>query len=122
MAVKTPPTFTIRLEDLRFYSRIGVFEQERKVGNEFKVDCAIETDASSFSPECLDSTISYAEVYDIITEVMDKEWLLLESVAAEISHRCRNRWPSILTIATKITKLAPPISSIQGVASVEYII
>lgn len=77
-------TFRITLSDLRFHASIGVADQERKVGNDFRVDMEIMMDASGFSVEQLSTTISYADVYDIISEEMRKEWLLLESVAKTI--------------------------------------
>ena len=49
--------FIIRLENLHFYSDIGVFEQERNVGNEFQVDVTLETDDTRFIPEHLDTSI-----------------------------------------------------------------
>lgn len=113
--------YRINLSRLRFYSRIGVFEQERVVGNEFEVSVTLEYEASNFKMESLDSTISYADVYEIIREEMGKEWLLLESVCAEISNRIKRQWPLITQGKVEITKLAPPIKGIMGTCGVEYI-
>lgn len=114
------PIFTLRLEDLRFFSRIGVFEQERNVGNEFRVDCSFKISADSFTCEDLSTTVSYADVYCIIENAMKKEWKLLESVAVQVAYECRKNWPGIIQINVKITKLSPPISGLQGSCSVEY--
>lgn len=113
-------TFTIRLEDLRFFSRIGVFEQERIVGNEFRVDCSLLVTADNFESEDLSTTVSYADVYRIIDNAMKKDWKLLESVAENIAIECRSLWSEIIQICVRITKLNPPISGIQGTCSVEY--
>lgn len=113
--------FVIRLEGLRFFSHIGVFEQERRVGNEFHVDLRLETDASSFREECLETTISYADVYEIVSAEMSRESLLLESVAKKIADAVIKRWCQVGRVEVKITKLAPPIAGIQGSCSVEYI-
>ena len=113
--------FRIRLEDLRFFSRIGVFDQERIVGNEFAVDVEVELDADSFESENLDTTVSYADIYDKISVNMKGEWLLLESVAKRIADDICNSWAQARRCCVKITKLSVPVSGIQGKSSVEYI-
>jgi dihydroneopterin aldolase len=112
--------FVIRLNGLRFYSRIGVFDQERSVGNEFRVDLTAVADASGFRSENLDTTVSYADIYDVVAEAMRREWLLLESVSSYIADTVLDRWTLISDVKVCITKLSPPIPGIQGVCSVEY--
>lgn len=113
--------FIIRLESLRFYSRIGVFDQERAVGNEFSVDVTVEVAATGFESENLDTTISYADIYEVVREAMSGEWLLLESVAKSVAETIKQRWKSVGEVKIKISKLAAPIPGIQGVCSVEYL-
>lgn len=112
--------FKICLQDLAFYSRIGVFTQERKVGNEFRVSISIKYDASDFEDENLETTISYADVYEIIKLQMDGEHLLLESVAKCITDTISKQWKNIVEISTSICKVAPPIPGITGSCAVEY--
>ncbi|MDE6393454.1 MAG: dihydroneopterin aldolase [Muribaculaceae bacterium] len=112
--------FVIRLEGLRFYSRIGVFDQERSVGNEFLVDLTAVADASGFRRENLDTTVSYADIYEVVAEAMKREWQLLESVSSHIADTVIDRWTMISDVKVRITKLSPPIPGIQGVCSVEY--
>ena len=112
--------FTVRLENLRFFSRIGVYSQERCVGNEFAVSVSFAVDASGFVSEDIRSTVSYADVYLIVEEEMKREWLLLESVCASIADRISCRFPCVKDMRVKISKLAPPIPGIQGECSVEY--
>ena len=113
--------FVISLENLWFYSRIGVLEHERLVGNEFIVTITISADASGFVSEDLNSTINYASVYEIAREVMGKEWLLLESVAKQIALVILRRFSMAEEISVKILKVKPPIAGIQGSCSVEYL-
>lgn len=112
--------FCIRLTSLKFFSKIGVYAQERKVGNEFEVSVHIWIDASSFISEDLSTSISYAEIYEEIADVMKEEWLLLESVCKRLSDRFLERWPSIKRGKITIDKLSPPIKNIQGKCGVEY--
>lgn len=113
-------SFLIQLNDLRFYAYIGVDPQERKVGNEYSVDLSITTDADDFVEEDLTTTISYADVYDIVADEMRQPRLLLESTARIIARRLRSTFPKIEAVGVKITKLAPPIPGINGSAAVEY--
>lgn len=112
--------FRIRLKRLRFYSKIGVFSQEREVGNEFEVNLEVEYDASSFCEEELATTISYADIYEEVAEIMNREWLLLESVVSHISKRLLLRWPMIFRGKIAISKIAPPIPGICGESEVEF--
>lgn len=116
----TDSSFIIFLDDVRMYGCIGVGEQERRVGNEFRVSVAVRYDASRFVPESLESSISYAEIYDEIKSVMKGEWKLLESVALAISERISNRWDYAEEITTRIVKDKAPVSGIAGDCGVEY--
>lgn len=113
--------FIINLEDIRFYSSIGVMDQERLVGNEFVIDLSIEIDASEFESENLDSSVSYADLYEVLESEMKKPVLLLETVTKRIGDRICSKWNQIQRLSIKITKLAPPISGISGESSVTYL-
>ena len=97
--------FRITLSGLRFYSNIGVMEQERLIGNEFIVDVEVDNDASHFEDENLDTTISYADIYEEIKAVMGEEWLLLETVVRTISARIASRWDSVRRVQTTVQSL-----------------
>lgn len=112
--------FTISCSNLRFFSSIGVDPQERIVGNEFGVDVNIMLKDTNFIAERLDSTISYAEVFDLVSNVMSQEWLLLESVAKRIAETIADKWNEVYSIDVKITKFSPPIPKFTGMASVSY--
>lgn len=113
--------FRIRLDQLRFHSRIGVYDQERIVGNEFTVNITVSYPADDFQYENLDSTISYADIYDEIKRIMQSEHLLLESVAKEIADRIILRWPQINELQISILKCAPPITAISGQCGIDYL-
>lgn len=112
--------FKITLSNLRFYSRIGVLEQERIVGNQFEVSVKLVTDASNFKFECLESTISYADVYEEVSAVMEGEWMLLESVAKKIAKKIVDRWEIVKRVEVTVSKLSVPIQGMQGTSSVEF--
>lgn len=113
--------FTIRLEKLRFFSKIGLFEQERTVGNEFVVDLAVKFNASCFEAEDVTTTINYERLFRIVADIMGREHKLIETVCVEIADALGILDQSIDMIHIKITKLVPPITGITGSASVEYL-
>lgn len=111
--------YEVALTNLRFYARHGVWEQENKIGNEFIVDVRIRIPYSEaiFSDD-LSATISYAEIFDIISSEMAKPRKLLETVAATIHSEIISCWPWITSGSIKICKSTPPIAHISGSSEV----
>ncbi len=114
-------TFKIKLIDVGFFSKIGVFEEERIDGNKFILNLEVAIDACNFKKEELETTISYAEIYEIVKEIMGEERLLLETVAVEIKERLTERWPDIRGGRIEIIKTRPPIEGIDGSCGIEYL-
>lgn len=111
--------FEIVLKGLRFYGRHGVMEQETVVGNEFIVDVKVRIPYSeSILEDKLDDTISYADIFTIVADEMDKPRKLLETVAATICRRLTATWPQILGGSISICKSTPPILRITGSSEV----
>ncbi len=117
------PIMEVRLEDVKFYARHGVFEQERISGNEFIVDLAVEFPCSlesfSDSEEDLGKSISYAELYSIVEEEMGNPRQLLETVACSIARKIRSRYPIMTKGSIKITKNIPPIARLDGRSAIK---
>lgn len=113
--------FTIGLSDLHFFSKIGVFEHERTVGNEFYVSLEVKFSREEGINESLSDTISYVKLYDIVNDVMKKEYHLLETVCSEIISSIKTQLSGIESGKIRITKLTPPIPGISGSAFVEVI-
>lgn len=112
-------SLTVTLTDLRMYAHHGVFPQEGKVGNEFSVDISVTLPASEkLSEDSLDGTISYAELYDIVTLEMQTPRKLLETVAWSIRHRIIKKWKNVSGGEIRIGKTRPPIQGIIGEACV----
>lgn len=109
----------ILLEDIVFFARHGVLEQETVTGNSFVVNIKIETDLSEAAKsDNISDTVNYAEVYEVIKKEMDIPSQLLEHVAGRIIRSLRNRFPELGTIELKLSKKAPPITGQIEQASV----
>lgn len=109
----------IMLESVLIYANHGVFTQETKVGNVFKIDIKIELNnqKSCLSDE-LDDTISYADVYEIIKKEMLLPSKLLEHAAYRIIMRLKEKYLSIVTVELKLAKQNPPVGGQVEFASV----
>ena len=111
--------FEITLNDLVFYSYIGVLEEEKKIGNEFRVSVSVFLPyKEEILNDNISSTVSYAELYDIVHKQMQIEYNLLEKVAAEIAKSIKYRYPQISRGKVSIEKKHPPIPGMIGSAIV----
>lgn len=123
---------TISLEGVRLFGRHGVFEHERRDGNDFEINLVVkfipesisldedsESLSTGFSDE-LEDTISYVILFDIVKEEMDKTRNLIETVARSIAERIKADFPFTSFIECKITKIKPPIPGFSGTASAAY--
>ncbi|MDR2627488.1 MAG: dihydroneopterin aldolase [Dysgonamonadaceae bacterium] len=100
----------IQLTGLEFYAFHGVGEQERKVGNTFLVDIAIDTDISqSLTSDLLADTVNYAEIYARVKQEMAIPSHLLEHVAGRILTRLLEDFPQIKKATVEVAKRNPPV-------------
>lgn len=114
--------FEISLKSLRFHSYHGVLPQENRVGNEFIVDITLRIPyREEIADDNLAATISYADVYSVVSEEMAKPRALLETVADSICKRLKADFPMILGGFVSICKSVPPIANISGSAGVKLI-
>lgn len=114
--------FEIQLRDVMLFARHGVLPEERTLGNQYRINVSLRIDASAFDAEAddLDSTVSYAEVFDLLVKTMSSPAALLESVAVNFANRVRHRWSIIKSGEIEIVKTVPPIPEFIGEAAVIY--
>ena len=118
---------TVRLDNCRFYAYHGILPQERTAGNEFEVSVEVDYNVIRLNDDNISTTISYADIYDIVRQEMECPRNLLESVAASITEKILflaeksdDRLSARLTqTRVQITKITPPIQGINGSASVK---
>lgn len=113
---------TVALENCRFFGSHGVFPQEAIAGNEFEISVEVnyQTTRDIDGEESLDTTISYADLYDIVRDEMAKPKMLLETIAKSIALRINNQFAGCEEIKVTIKKVTPPIHGISGSARVTY--
>ena len=111
--------FEISLKDIKFYSYHGVYEQERRTGNEFIVNLSVFIEASTqIEDDQISSTVSYAELFSIVENEMRQPRNLMEKVAMLIVERIKKEFPKITRGHLRIEKTRPPIPGMLGSASI----
>lgn len=107
----------IRLENLRFDARHGVLPQERKIGGHYTVNVVLELLAADIYPaiaeDRLESTVNYAEVYDVVRREMQQPCQLLEHLCGRLLQGILVAFPVVRAASVSVRKDVPPIPGID---------
>ncbi|WP_245670530.1 dihydroneopterin aldolase [Nocardia flavorosea] len=100
----------IELRGLRVFGYHGVFEHERRDGQEFVVDLTVWTDISAAAAtDDLDRTVDYGALAELaVTIVQGPPRNLIETVATEIAGRVR-AVPGVADVEVVLHKPSAPI-------------
>jgi dihydroneopterin aldolase len=104
------PTFTeIRLTDMTFFARHGVHPREKLLGNVFKADVWVKAvlKPEAWQNDQLVGTLDYSQIWQIVSEEMDKPSQLLEHLAQRIVSRLMTL-PGLLQGEITLRKENPP--------------
>jgi 7,8-dihydroneopterin aldolase/epimerase/oxygenase len=112
--------FTIELKHLRFFADHGMYEEERRVGNEFEVDVSVACKSPKKKITSIEQTVNYVEVYRILQEEFAKRRYLLETLAMDIAERIQSQFDAIESVVITIRKLNPPITNFSGSVAITY--
>ena len=124
MAIETRPSnginmMTINIRDLDVFAFHGVYEQERRAGQMFRIQCDLSFVAAA-DILTLDQTIDYTGVIGLIREIMAVPTDLLETVAMTIAERVKSEHPMVSHVDISIEKCSPPIPSFGGRVGVRF--
>ncbi|WP_226671305.1 dihydroneopterin aldolase [Metabacillus litoralis] len=101
----------IFVEGMEFYGYHGVFKEENKLGQRFRVDLTVELDLKKAGEQDeLDQTINYASLYKCCKNIVEgKPYKLVEAVAENIAQTVLADFTSIQNCTVKVIKPDPPI-------------
>src|SRR5690606_26127296 len=105
---------TISLKRLRFFAHHGLYEGERKTGNEFEVNMSVSFDTRTTIITRVQETIDYVTLARIVKEKMSSPQDLLETIAMRIAEKVHHDFPHVKRIEVSIDKLNPPIEQFTG--------
>ncbi len=111
----------IYLNTLSFFGYHGVYEEETRLGQRFKVDVVLEADLRDAGrTDDLEKSVNYAEVFNVVQEVVEgPPQKLVERVATLISDAILNRFPLVQSCTIKVIKPDPPIPGHYDSVAVE---
>ncbi|MCL6479766.1 MAG: dihydroneopterin aldolase [Peptococcaceae bacterium] len=99
------------MKGMRFFGRHGVLPQERDLGQIFEVDVELMVDLKpAAEKDDLELSVSYADVYGAVEEIVTGESVkLLETLAERISARVLRRYGLVQSVRVVVKKPAAPI-------------
>lgn len=101
----------IRLQDIQCHAYHGVLEEEKKKGNTFRVNIAITIDVPiGAQSDCIQDTLDYRLVCDIVAAEMRIPSDLIEHVAWRIKQALYGAFPAANDVCVAIAKKIPPMS------------
>ena len=111
----------IELRNLRFFAHHGLYEEERKVSNEFLVDLEVSFESSSAVISKMSETINYIKLYELVKKHMLQTTDLLETLASGITENIHESYPQVKKVSISVTKKYPPVINFSGNVAVNYV-
>jgi len=101
---------TIELIGMEFHSFHGCLPSEREQGARYLVDFLCEYPfGDAAQNDCLEDTLDYSAIYDIVAAQMAQPSNLLENVAWRIAQAIRKAFPDIPSFKVSVAKENPPV-------------
>lgn len=118
---KTNEYDVMRLERMQFYGKHGVFPEENKLGQRFYVTVELQIDLSKAGQtDDLNETVNYAELYQVIKDVVEgPPFKLIEALAETIAFRVLDAYAKIHEVTVRLTKPNPPFDIVFEGVTVE---
>lgn len=110
----------VHLENIAFHAFHGIHEEEKIIGNQYRVDCRVCFMEKQEVITNIGNTINYVKLYELIRQRMMQPTALLETVAMELGMSIQKEFPLLKTIDLTISKMHPPISGFTGTAKVSW--
>lgn len=111
---------TIELRDLHFHAFHGLYPEERKTGNDFRVSLQAEYIPPEHVITGIEDTINYATLFDLVQNSMNSPVALLETLVMELAETIHERFPQVKKISIAVQKLHPPIARFTGEVGVKF--
>ncbi|MBP1907394.1 dihydroneopterin aldolase [Paenibacillus turicensis] len=98
------------LRKMQYYGYHGVFEEERKLGQQFFVDLVLELSLKEAGDhDDLNATINYAEIHELVKAIVEgTSFKLIEALAEHIASQLLDTYTRIDALTVAVTKPHPP--------------
>ncbi|OCA91584.1 dihydroneopterin aldolase [Pseudobacillus wudalianchiensis] len=111
----------IYVTGMEFYGYHGVFPEENKLGQRFRVDAVLDVSLQKAGQsDDLEDSVNYGEIYKVCKEIVEnRTFNLLEAVAEHISFALLESFPKVAACTIKVIKPDPPIPGHYNHVAVE---
>ena len=100
----------IELKNIICYANHGVTEQEKIIGNKYRIDLKLFLDLKkAMISDNLEDTINYADIFSIVKKEMSFSSHLIEHVACRIIQTIKQTYPEISSVKIRLAKIRPPV-------------
>lgn len=113
--------YKIKINNMKFFSHIGVLPEEKILGQNLEIDLIVTTNFSYSGLDQLDETLSYVAFYESISEIVASSRVdLIEKLAFDIIQSIKEN-DRVETVEVHIRKLAVPIVGIFDNVEIEMV-
>jgi len=111
----------IIMSNMAFFGYHGVLKEEKAIGQKFFVDANLYMDTQNAGlSDDMNKGVSYADVYDVIKEIVEKRnFDLIEALAETIASEVLNTFELLDGIEVRIKKPEAPVAGIFDYFGVE---
>lgn len=116
----TEPAVTVEITGLSLFTRHGVTEAERELGQRLVIDVSFElTDCDAMVTDRVEDTVDYADACEqVALAAQERSYRTLERLCTAIADRLMERYGAD-SVRVKATKPEPPIALPLDEVSVE---
>ena len=111
---------SIHRKNLHFHSFHGLYESEKKNGNQFVVNAHVHYLPPQMPVTELAQTLNYEELFALVSARMAQPTPLLETIAMEICFLILEKFKIVNATFVSIEKTKPPIQGFQGDVVVSF--
>ncbi len=110
----------IILKNMVFYGKHGVYTAEKELGQRYEVDLELVADFSSAGQnDDLNQTINYAEVYQLVKEIVEAEkYNLIEAIGTAIIRKVGGAY-DLEEVTVRVRKPQPPVGGLMDAVEFE---
>ena len=110
----------IEIKGMEFHSFIGHYDEEKQIGNNFRVDINLWYDSSKAEKsDRLRDALDYQAVYNIVKKQMNIKCNLLENAAYRILEALWYSFPQLERIEVRLSKLFPKLGGIVNEVAIK---
>ena len=102
------------LNNLAFYARHGLTEEEAKLGQRFRVDIELELNPGvQIDKDLAEETVNYVDVFEVVQTIFEgQRFNLIETCAHAIASTLLNDFELINVVSVTVKKPSVPVDCI----------